>query len=173
MGFGAHDGIVSSSRGSVRTAATGWGVDLRGKWKGEGEGKENLFHEVRCLELGDIESDRHSVGVELDKKGVGVFLVEVSSGKAVGDNNGNMDWIAVLFNFKSDNLRGSTDFTSDENTSDLVFVACKAPSVGSEADRIENRGVKARGFLIDEPISSSEDNNKNDRSNEESLGINA
>ena len=123
--------------------------------------------------MGDFESDRHSVGVELDKKGVGVFLVEVSGGKAVGDNDGNMDWIAVLFNFKSDNLRGSTDFTGDENASDLVFVACQTPSVGPEADRIQNRGVKARRFLVDEPISSSEDNNKNDRSNEESLGINA
>ena len=100
-------------------------------------------------------------------------MVEVSGGKAVGDNDGNMDWIAVLFNFKSDDLRGSANFTGDENASDLVFVACKAPPVGSEADRIEQWGVKARGFLVDEPISSSEDNNKKNRSCEESLGVNA
>ena len=146
---------------------------MRGKWEGEGKGEENLFHEIGWLKLGDFEGDGDSVGVELDKKGVGVFLVEVPGGKAFGNNDGNMDWIAVLFNFKSDDLRGSTDFTVDENASDLVFVACKAPPVGSEAYRIEYWGVKARGFLVDEPISSSENNNKNDRSNEESLGINA
>jgi hypothetical protein len=133
-----------------------------------------LFHGIiGKLELLDVEGNREAVGIEFDEEGVFVLEIQVTAFEVGGDEDGEESYVRLLSDFEGDDAAGGFDIAIIEFSGDLIDVAGEAAAVFNGLLNIERGSIEARGLAIENPVSASEEENKNDRSDEEGLSVNA